>query len=257
MQINGREIAREILEGLRRMPLPHRRMVAVLIGGDAASASFLARKAAVAQSLGIGFELVSFSGRELEEDIVHSITSFSADPSVGGIVLQLPVPQTYDRDTLINAIGITKDVDNLSGRVDVLPPSVGTVQSILASCGKKLSDYGAVRIVGNGFLVGAPLARFCAQSGIPHEVANSKTENLHEFVRAGDLVIAGTGRAGLVSPDWLMDGAGAIDFGFPPDFNQEKLVVNAERLAFYTPTPFGTGPILIAKLFENFYFLNS
>jgi methylenetetrahydrofolate dehydrogenase (NADP+)/methenyltetrahydrofolate cyclohydrolase len=231
-------------------------MVAVLVGGNPASASFLARKAAVAQSLGIAFELVSFSGRELEGDIVRSLTSFAKDPSVGGIILQLPVPAVYGRDALIRAIGTAKDVDNLSGQADVLPPALSTVQAILTSCGKKLSDYGAIRIIGNGFLVGAPIARFCAQSGIPHEVANSKTENIEEFVRGGDLVVTGVGKQSLVNPDWLCDGAGAIDFGFPPDFDQENLMRNGNRLAFYTPTPYGTGPILIAKLFENFYFLN-
>lgn len=243
--------------GLCRMPVPKRRMIAVLVGGDAASASFLARKAVVARSLGIGFELVSFSGIEEQEDIARSIKAFSADPSVGGIVLQLPAPKAYDRDILIGAIGTAKDVDNLSGRAAVLPPAVGTVEIILASLGKRLSDFNAVRMVGNGFLVGAPIARFCADSGVPHEVANSKNTDLERFVRSGDLIIAGVGKAGVVNPAWLVDGAGAIDFGFPPDFDQEKLAAHGERLAFYTPTPFGTGPILIAKLFENFYFLNS
>ncbi len=257
MQIDGREIAREILDGLRRRPVPRKRMVAVLIGGDEASASFLARKAAVAQSLGIAFELVSFSGRESQGDIEQSIRSFAADSSVGGIVLQLPVPKTYDRDALISSIREALDVDNLSGRVVVVPPALGAVVAVLASCGKQFSDYTAVRIVGNGYLVGAPIARFCALAGIPHEVANSKTADLHGFVRSGDLVITGVGKAGVVDPAWLADGAGVIDFGFPPDFNQEKLAASHDRLAFYTPTPFGTGPILIAKLFENFYSLNS
>lgn len=256
MRIDGRKLAEDIYDGLRRLPAPRRRMVAVLIGGNAASASFLARKAAVAQLLDIGFELVSFSGRESEEDIVRSLVSFAKDSSVGGIVLQLPVPAEYNRDALIRAIGTAKDVDNLSGQAGVVPPVVGVVQAILASCGKQLSDYAAVRIVGNGFLVGAPLARFCAQAGILHTVANSRTENLEAFVRAGDLVITGVGKQSLIRPDWLKDGAGAIDFGFPPDFNQELLARNGDRLAFYTPTPFGTGPILIAKLFDNFHFLN-
>ncbi len=232
-------------------------MVAVLIGGDAASASFLARKAAIAKSLGIGFELVSFSGLEPEDDIVRALRSLVADQSVGGVILQLPVPKAYNRDALIGAVGTQKDVDNLSGYAAVLPPAVGAVQAILASVGKSIVDFNAVRIVGNGFLVGAPIAHFCAASGVPHEVANSKTADLGGVVRAGDLVITGVGKAGIVNVDWLQDGAGAIDFGFPPDFDQAALTVCGGRLGFHTPTPFGTGPILIAKLFENFYSLNS
>ena len=257
MRIDGKELAKGIYGGLRRKPPPHSRIIAVLIGGNEASASFLARKAAVAQSLDIGFELVSFSGREPEEDIVRSLTSFAKDSSVGAIVLQLPVPAAYDRDVLIRAIGTVKDVDNLSGQADVMPPAVGTVHAVLASCGKKLSDYVAVRIIGNGFLIGAPIARFCAQAGIPHAVANSTTEDLEGFARSGDLVITGVGKSSLVNPDWLRNAAGAIDFGFPPDFNQDSLARNSSRLTFYTPTPYGTGPILIAKLFENFYSLSA
>lgn len=257
MRIDGKKIAGDIYAGLCRAKTPKRRMIAVLVGDDKASASFLARKAAAAQSLGIAFELISFSGRESQEDILHSLISFSEDPSVGGIILQLPLPAAYDRDALIHAIGVMKDVDNLSGCVDVVSPAVGAVQAVLASCGKQLSDYNAVRIIGNGFLVGAPIARFCIRAGISYEVANSKTTDLFNFVRAADLVITGVGVAGLLDPDWIMDNVGVIDFGFPPDCNQEKLRVSGERLAFYTPTPFGTGPILIAKLFENFYLLNS
>lgn len=232
-------------------------MAAVLLGSDAASASFLARKAAVAESLGIGFELVSFSGLEPQADIERSLRSLAADPSVGGIVLQLPVPPVYDRDALIAAIGIAKDVDNLTGNASVPAPAAGTVQAVLASCGKSIADYKAVRIVGNGFLVGAPVARLCAEAGVPYEVADIATPDLTGFIHGGDLVINGVGKAGLVDADWLADGVGAIDFGFPADFDQDALGRNAARLAFYTPTPFGTGPILVAKLFENFYSLNS
>lgn len=230
-------------------------MLAVLIGGNRASASFLARKAVVAQSLSIPFELVSFSGSEQQDDIVRSLSLFAHDPSVGGIILQLPVPAAYDKDVLIRAVGSAKDVDNLSGCVAVLPPAVRTVQSVLASCGKVLGDFKAVRIIGNGFLVGAPIARFCVDADIPHEVATSMTADLHGFVRSGDLVITGVGKAGVVDADWLCDGAEVIDFGFPPDFNQDALARNGDRLALYTPTPFGTGPILIAHLFDNFYSL--
>ena len=257
MRIDGKKIAQNILFGLLRMPAPKRRMVAVLLGDNQASASFLRHKAAVAQSLGVAFELVSFLGREQQADIENAIRSFTADISVGGIVIQLPVPKKYDKDVFIRAIGAMKDVDNLSGVASVLSPAVSTVESVLTSCGKRFADYAAVRIVGNGFLVGAPIARFCAANGIPHMIADIGTKDLEGFVRAGDLVITGVGKTGVVNPDWLTDGVAVIDFGYPPDFDQDSLARNKGRLAFYTPTPFGTGPILIAQLFKNFYFLNS
>jgi len=82
------------------------------------------------------------------------------------------------------------------------------------------------------------------------------------LLKKADIVITGVGRAGLIAPDMLKDGAGIIDFGYGTldgkysgDFDTRALSPGA-TLAFYTPTPGGTGPILVAKLFENFYELN-
>ncbi len=257
IRIDGQDIAAGIYEKLRRMPAPRVRMVAVCIGADAASLAFVARKAAVAQSLGIGFERVVFSGNEPQDAVLHAVGALSRDASVGGIILQLPLPKAYHRSAFVRALGLKKDVDNLSGFAAVREPSVRTVQAVLLARKKEFCDYRAVRMVGDGVLVGGPIARFCAASGIPHMVANGKTKDIEQFVRDADLVITGVGKTGIVNPDWLADDAGVIDFGFPPDFNQADLSRNGSRLAFYTSTPQGTGPILIACLFANFYSLNT
>lgn len=256
MKIDGQAIAAGMYAELRRMPVPHTRMVVVLMGANEASLSFVARKEAVAQSLGIGFERVIFSGNEPQDAVLTAIRALALDDSVGGIILQLPVPKAYNRHVLISAIGRAKDVDNLSGFAFVYEPSVRAVQAVCAAVKKELRDFRAVRMVGNGILVGAPIARFCAANDIPCTVINSTTADSTNFVRDADLVITGVGKAGMVNADWLPSGAGAIDFGFPPDFNQDDLTRNADRLAFYTPTPNGVGPILVACLFENFYALN-
>lgn len=194
MRIDGRKIAADIYAELGRMPVPSRRMVAVLIGGNDAMASFVARKAAAAQSLSIGFETVVFSGREPAEAVIASLRALARDVSVGGIILQLPAPVAYGRDALINAIGTEKDVDNLSGASLVQAPAVLTTQAVLASFGKNFKSCTAVRIIGNGFLVGAPIARFCAENNIPHMVADSATVDMHNFVRGGDVIISGVGK---------------------------------------------------------------
>ena len=94
-------------------------------------------------------------------------------------------------------------------------------------------------------------------------LADSGTKNLQEFLSDADLIITGVGKAGLIKPEWLKEGAGVIDFGYPADLNctspqdqgscGDKVFDN---LLFYTPTPGGTGPILVAMLFKNFYTLN-
>jgi 5,10-methylene-tetrahydrofolate dehydrogenase/methenyl tetrahydrofolate cyclohydrolase len=239
------------------MPRSLRRLVAILIGDDAASRSFIAVKERAARDFGIIFEFLQIPSGMPQEAVVARLKGLAADCSVGGIVLQLPLPSGYDRAALISAIGLRCDVDNLSGLSAVPAPAVSAVRHILASRVKNFSDYRAVRIVGGGFLVGAPIAAYCAAEGIPYAVATAETPDLQAFLKGADLVITGTGRAGLIDPLWVPSGAGIIDFGCPSDFSQEFLVKNAARFSFYTPTPGGTGPVLVASLFENFYILNS
>jgi methylenetetrahydrofolate dehydrogenase (NADP+)/methenyltetrahydrofolate cyclohydrolase len=156
-----------------------------------------------------------------------------------------------------------KDVDNLRSGTLVESPTVTVVKEVLQSVGWKLADK-KVAVVGRGRLVGGPIIKWLEKEGVDFKVADEKTENLQEFLSDADLIISGVGKEGLIKPEWLKDGAGVIDFGFPADFDFSsleirnlKLKIEPAGLAFYTPTPGGTGPILVAKLFENFYLLNN
>lgn len=261
LKIDGKAIAQGIIEGLKKQPRPEKMLAAVVVGADAASLSFVRRKELVARELGIAFELFQFSATDAESEVYERVRSLSHDGRVGGIIVQLPLPARFDRAALIAVIAVHKDVDNLTGRAGVEAPAVGTVKEILAHVsGFKNLQGVTVAVVGKGFLVGAPIIRWLHSeslkiSGLKLKTADIETENIQAFVADADIVITGVGKKDLIDPAWLKPGAGIIDFGFPPDMKQEELILKPEtlNLAFYTPTPGGTGPILVAKLFENFY----
>ncbi len=150
-------------------------------------------------------------------------------------------------------IDIKKDVDNLTGKALVESPTVGCVKEIIAREKFAIRDFKNIVLVGQGFLVGQPIAVWLAVEDIVYSVVGIGTMNPEKIIRTADLVISGVGKTGVVRADWLKDGAGFIDFGFPPDIDQGELMSSGARLRFYTPTPHGTGPILVVKLFENFF----
>jgi methylenetetrahydrofolate dehydrogenase (NADP+) / methenyltetrahydrofolate cyclohydrolase len=166
-------------------------------------------------------------------------------------VVQLPLPSEADKSQIISAIPSEKDVDSLNGG-RLMAPSVGTVLEIINYLGRDISALNFA-VVGYGELVGRPI----------YEFLSGKAKSVKLFRRGADfgglsdadVVVSGTGHPCLLTPKVLKDGAIVIDFGYglnedgkvEGDFHPEDSTKNI----FYTPTPGGTGPILVAKLFEN------
>lgn len=248
--ISGTAIAHAIRERLAALPSPRGRLVAVVAHSGAAGRSFVARKAAFAAGLGVNFSVHEAAS---EAECLRAIRSFSADSGVHGIVLQLPLPPDWDRDRLIAAIDPAKDPDCLTGRAPVDPPAVCAVRAALAHAGFCVRDFKHVVVVGRGFLVGAPVSHWLRAEGIAFSVIDIDTPDSAAIIGGADLIISGVGKTGICGLRFVRDGAGIIDFGFPPDFDQNALAREAERLAFCTMTPGGIGPILVASLFDNFY----
>ncbi len=251
--IDGRKIADELIAVLTARPAPSRALAVVMVGGNDASRAFVARKQAVAERLGISFRLHDITENASQDVIEKLLRELSVDAGVGGIVLQLPVPKDFNRDALIAVIDIKKDVDNLTGKALVESPTVGCVKEIFAREKCAIRDFKNIVLVGQGFLVGQPIAVWLRSESIPYSVVDIDTMNSEMIIRTADLVISGVGKTGVVRVEWLKDGTGFIDFGYPADINQQELMSAGARLRLYTPTPHGTGPILVAKLFENFY----
>lgn len=274
MVIDGKKIAQRILQKLKLLDAPKRFLVAFLLGEDPASVSFLKQKAAVAKELGIEFRLARLSQHTTSEKLHASIEAIASQPKCGGVLVQLPLPVNIGKEnisTIMNAVSPGKDVDVLSEHAYKLfetrsniirPPAASVVIKILEEQYSMLAELleKRVAVVGVGLLVGAPIIT----------LLEGKTRTFGKFRRGSDLsllngfdlVILGTGAPGLVKPEMLREGAGVIDFGYGRQNGKlcGDLDVNnineLGKLSFYTPTPGGTGPVLVAQLFENFYKLN-
>ncbi|MBI3088844.1 MAG: bifunctional 5,10-methylenetetrahydrofolate dehydrogenase/5,10-methenyltetrahydrofolate cyclohydrolase [Candidatus Colwellbacteria bacterium] len=269
MKIDGHSIAREIVEDLKKLPKPKKIFAAILVGDDPRSISFLKQKEQVAKELEIDFRLYKL-GAELGNDgLRQEIRKLVEKKIVGGAIVQLPLPEGINASYVLNVIPREKDVDVLGERTlgafynnrnPVLPPAVATVKTILEKVNLDLENK-EVAVVGLGKLVGKPVSLWLT----------GKCKELHLLGKTSDLgilttcdvVISGVGKASIIKPEMLKEGAGIIDFGyyyFPDgevsgDLETNKLIANNLKLGFYTPTPGGTGPILVAELFRNFYTL--
>ncbi|KKW47491.1 MAG: Bifunctional protein FolD [Parcubacteria group bacterium GW2011_GWA1_59_11] len=271
--INGKEIAERILADISARPRPDKFMGAALAGDDPASLNFLKQKAKAAADLGIDFRLYQLSPDLSGDELRRQIGKLAGAKACGGFLVQLPLPEGVNPHYVLNAIPKNKDVDLLSegalgafytGRHDLLPPSVATVKELLSFRELDLRKLDVV-LLGAGFLVGKPVGFWLENKVAALTVIDSRSPQLRSRLKEADVVVSGAGVPNLITPGDLKDGALVIDFGWNRvdgkimgDFNPSA-GLGASAAApdvTYTPTPGGTGPILVAKLFENFYALN-
>ncbi len=269
-KISGKEVSEVLISKLKDLKTPQKILAAVLIGEDPTSLSFLKYKEKMAKDLGVDFRLYKFSEGLTSDELRDRMGEIVKQKNVGGAIIQLPLPEKVNKYYVPNVIPREKDIDVLGERAlgafyndrnEVLPPAVGTVKEILNLTGFELEKK-KVAVVGLGKLVGKPIALWL--TGKCAELYLLGRDSDLGPVKEADLVITGVGSAGLITPAMLKDGAGVIDFGyyyFPDgrlsgDFDTTNDKGQLNKLSFYTPTPGGTGPILIAKLLENFFILS-
>ncbi len=264
--INGKQISSEIIAELKSRPKQEKFIAAVLVGTDEVSANFIKQKQKTAEELGVDFRLYNFTEGLLNDELREEVRKIAEHATCGGVIVQLPLPEQINKHYILNVIPREKDVDVLgeralgafyAGRNPVLPPAVGTVEKILENCELKIENC-SVAVVGLGFLIGKPVGVWLMDKA-KEIILLDKFSDL-SVIKNADIVISGTGKAGLIKPDMLKTGAGVIDFGYSIQNGKISGDLDSSgdlsKLSFYTPTPGGTGPILVAKLFENFYGLN-
>lgn len=269
--IDGKALAADVLGRLRSKPVPAKFLAAVLVGDDKSSVSFLKQKEKTAKELGVDFRLYRFPSDIKNDDLRREVGSIVADETCGGAIVQLPLPEHLNWYAILNTIPKEKDIDVLSergigssyvGQNEILPPAVGTVEEIIRYWKLDIGNS-AVAVVGLGLLVGRPIANWIMRRAKETTLLRSVSDK--GLLKQADIVITGVGKAGIITPEMLKDGAGIIDFGYGTldgeysgDFDTRSLKIENSKVktGWYTPTPGGTGPLLVAKLFENFYKLN-
>ena len=283
MILGGTTIAANLIADLKPKiaALKERRFFgAALVGEDPASVNFLRQKQKTAALLGIDFRLYKLPADITTDELRAEIGRLAAPKTCGGFIVQLPLPEGINRHYALNAIPKAKDVDMLSepalgafytGRHPIVPPAVAVVEEVFSAgggsaSGVKTKHYdlraATVAMIGAGFLIGRPVGFWLQNRVAELMVFDISVKNLHEKLAEADIVISGTGHPKLFSAKHLKSGALVLDFGYghgengkiSGDFDPEGA---EEKNIAYTPTPGGTGPILVAELFENFWKLNA
>lgn len=268
-ELSGRELATQILDELKKEALPSKYLALVVVGEDPQTASFIKQKEKTAELLGVDVRRYGFAETISQDDLRHEVGEIAAHSTCGGVVVQLPLPAHVNYHYVMNAIPREKDIDVLgeralgafyAGRNPVMPPAVETVKAILESLKVDVRNA-KVAIVGVGPLVGKPSALWASMYAQEVAIFRSTTINLEEKLSRYDVIVSGAGTPHLFSAEHILPGAIIIDFGYGEkdgrlsgDFNPEG---HDETPGVFTPTPGGTGPILVAKLLGNFYILSN
>ncbi|MFA5677899.1 MAG: bifunctional methylenetetrahydrofolate dehydrogenase/methenyltetrahydrofolate cyclohydrolase FolD [Pseudomonas sp.] len=239
-------------------------LAVILVGHDPASEVYVAHKRKDCEEVGFISLSHDLPADTNQQDLLGLIDQLNDDPTVDGILVQLPLPAHLDSSQLLERIRPDKDVDGfhpynigrLAQRVPLLRPCtpLGIIR-LLKSTGVNLYGMNAT-IVGASNIVGRPMALELLLAGCTTTVAHRFTHDLEEHVRRSDLVVVAVGKPGLVKGEWIKPGAIVIDVGInrmedgrlrgDVDFD-----VAAERASWITPVPGGVGPMTRACLLEN------
>jgi methylenetetrahydrofolate dehydrogenase (NADP+) / methenyltetrahydrofolate cyclohydrolase len=242
-------------------------LAVVLVGEDPASKVYVANKAKQTVEVGMNSWEHRLPAETSEADVLALVTKLNNDPSVHGILVQMPVPKHIDSAKVLNTIDPAKDVDGfhvvnvgrLSTGQDALVACTPTGCVMLAK--HVLGDLSGVNavVIGRSNIVGKPVAQLLLAENCTVTIAHSKSKDLPAIVRQADLVIAAVGRPEMVKGDWLKPGATVIDVGINriERDGKNRLVgdcdfASCENVAgAITPVPGGVGPMTIACLLYN------
>lgn len=274
MKIDGKKIANEIINQLQNqisfIKEKKKFFGALIVGENKESLNFLKHKQKIAENLGIDFRIYNLDPKIKTDKLRDEILRLSKPKNCGGFTVQLPLPNHINTNYVLNTIPKDKDVDLLSehslgafytSRTKILPPAVSVLEEILKQQNINILNFNTA-VIGFGFLVGKPISFWLLNKTKSISVFTSKNINFELELKNYDLIISGVGKKNLFSAKHLKNNAIVIDFGYDFDENNKiygdfDSVGAEEKNIIYTPTPGGTGPILIAKLFENFIKLNN
>ncbi|MEN6481022.1 MAG: bifunctional 5,10-methylenetetrahydrofolate dehydrogenase/5,10-methenyltetrahydrofolate cyclohydrolase [Anaerolineaceae bacterium] len=263
----GVEVAQRIAKGFAQPVL-----ATVLIGDRPDSAAYVASKGKACADLGMGSVSRHLPADATQEQVEELVNSLNADPSISGILVQLPMPAHINEERVLSLINIEKDVDGFSplnigrlaqkGRDPLFVPCTpyGCIY-LLQQVGVKIEGANAV-VLGRSNIVGMPAALLLLRENATVTICHSRTKDLPDVVRQADILIAAIGKIEMVRGDWVKPGAAVIDVGInekldPTRKSGRRLVGDVnfnevkEVAGWLTPVPGGVGPMTIAMLMKN------
>ncbi len=238
-------------------------LAVITVGDDEASKIYVNNKKKACEYVGISFLNVCFSENDKEEKIIRKIKSLNKDENINGIIVQLPIPDKFDTDKIINTIDPSKDIDGLTdtmisnlynGKEGFVPCTPKGIMELLDFYKIKL-DGKHVVVVGRSALVGKSAFLECIKRNATCTLCHSKTKNLSDYTKEADVIIVATGKKYLIDKTMIKKGAVIVDVGITRgedghiygDVNPDV----DELCSYKTPVPGGVGPMTVVMLLQN------
>jgi methylenetetrahydrofolate dehydrogenase (NADP+)/methenyltetrahydrofolate cyclohydrolase len=279
--IDGKDVAASVIETVKSATSAlesetgvRAGLAVVIVGDDPASHTYVSAKSRMAKECGFLSVQHTLPEETSQEELAALVAELNADPSIHGILVQLPLPKHLRSEPIIQSILPEKDVDGLHV-VNAGKLATGDLEGGLVSCtpagamvfvrriyGDDLSGLDAV-VIGRSNLFGKPMSALLLASNATVTTAHSRTKDLAAVCRKADILVAAVGRPEMVKADWVKPGAMVVDVGInrvpAPERGEgrTKLVGDvafeecAKVAGVITPVPGGVGPMTIAMLMAN------
>jgi methylenetetrahydrofolate dehydrogenase (NADP+) / methenyltetrahydrofolate cyclohydrolase len=269
--IDGRQLAADIQRDLRarienRLAAGRRRpaLAVVMVGEDHASAIYVRNKRRACEEAGLrslAYDLPADTGQGALDALIAGLNE---DPTVDGILVQLPLPVRLDARRVIEAVDPAKDVDGfhpynvgrLAQRIPLLRPCTPLgIMRLLEAHEIPVRGRNAV-VIGASNIVGRPMALELLLAGATTTVCHRFTADLEAELERAEIVVVAVGKPGLVRGEWIRPGAAVVDVGMNRLADGRlcgdvEFEAAAERAAWITPVPGGVGPMTVAMLMQN------
>ena|SRR3989338_1459939 len=284
--LDGKVVNEKIAEQLRteiakRGTRP--KLVIIQVGDVPESNAYIGRKKAFGQKIGAEVKLKRFPETISQKELVGQIIVYNRDPQYHGIIVQMPIPKSLDKDQIIDSISPQKDVDGLTSinlkllwenrKEGHIPATTKGILTLLDYYKIPIAGKHVV-VVGRSFLVGKPTALAFLNRDATVTITHSKSKNLPSITKTADILVVATGKAKLISRNHVSSGQVVVDVGInvindKPSFAKatdgkpetepigRKLVGDVDFdtvkniVAAISPVPGGVGPMTVASLFEN------
>ncbi len=251
---------------------PH--LAAILVGTDGASETYVASKIKNCAEVGFKSTLIRFEATIEQQELIDAITNLNNDPSVHGILVQLPLPKNFDEAAIINLINPTKDVDGfhpvnagkmMQGLAAFVPATPLGVMMMLEHYKIDTAGKHAV-VIGRSNIVGRPMSILLSQNSkfgnCTVTLCHSQTKNIEKICAEADIIVAAIGIPGYVKAHMVKPGAVVIDVGITRQIDGTKksgfalkgdvdFDAVAPKCSYITPVPGGVGLMTIAALLKN------
>ncbi|NLP26694.1 MAG: bifunctional methylenetetrahydrofolate dehydrogenase/methenyltetrahydrofolate cyclohydrolase FolD [Clostridiales bacterium] len=239
-------------------------LAVIIVGNDAASRVYVNSKKKACEEVGFNSYEYALDENVTQQELLDLVDVLNNDDKVNGILVQLPLPNHIDENTIINSISPDKDVDAfhpfnvgkiMIGDFAFLPCTPSGVMELIDSTGVDISGKSAV-VVGRSNIVGKPMSMLLLHKNATVTICHSRTINLAEICKTADIIVAAVGRANFITDSMVKEGAIVIDVGMNRLENGKlcgdvDFETVSKKAGYITPVPGGVGPMTIAMLMKN------